>query len=132
MKDQQPLIHTVSASAAARINAAEAKKQSIYCLSGLLFVFSISWLLLYLELNILIEITAALAVTLAGFVSDSKASTADNTVKPPVCETLIPAVKPLTLSESWDLLWSDEFNGAEINKKKREHIEDCWLSGDNE
>ncbi|WP_019616539.1 hypothetical protein [Psychromonas ossibalaenae] len=121
----------VPASSATRIKASRTKNQSIHFLIVCLSTSAVSWFLYCLGFNIVIEIAAAaLVTTLAGFTSDSKDSTTDKALdKKPPAKALIPTVEALTLSESWDLLWSDEFDCCEINKKKCEHIEDCWLNG---
>ncbi|WP_369434636.1 glycoside hydrolase family 16 protein [Psychromonas sp. MME1] len=76
----------------------------------------------------------ALAVTLAGCASsDNKANTEDNVLeKTSTPKALVLTAAPLKPSEKWDLLWSDEFDGDEIDKKKWEFVADCWGGGNNE
>lgn len=75
----------------------------------------------------------ALAVMLTGCASDSKITTADNVLeKTSAPKALILTAEPVTPSDKWQLLWSDEFDGSEIDAKKWERVEDCWGGGNNE
>jgi len=76
---------------------------------------------------------AALAIILAGCASDTKTATADDALeKTSTPKALVLNAAPIEPSDKWDLLWSDEFEGTEIDKKKWQLFEDCWGGGNNE
>jgi len=80
------------------------------------------------------KITAvALAISLAGCASDSKVATADNALeKTSTPKALMLTADPVPPTDKWQLLWSDEFDGDKIDKKKWEQVKDCWGGGNNE
>ena len=80
------------------------------------------------------KITAvALAISLAGCASDSKVATADDALeKTSTPKALVLTAEAVTPTDKWKLLWSDEFDGSEIDKKKWERVKDCWGGGNNE
>ena len=43
-----------------------------------------------------------------------------------------PAAAPMPESTRWVLVWSDEFDGAELNRDKWEHEVNCWGGGNDE
>lgn len=74
-----------------------------------------------------------LAILLAGCASDSKVATADNTLeKNSSPKALILTAEPITPSDKWELIWSDEFDGDSIDNKKWSFEENCWGGGNNE
>jgi beta-glucanase (GH16 family) len=73
------------------------------------------------------------ALMLAGCASDGTVATADDALeKTSTPKALVLTAPPIIPSAKWKLLWSDEFDGSEIDKKKWERIEDCWGGGNNE
>lgn len=40
--------------------------------------------------------------------------------------------KPTTPSAKWQLVWADEFDGSEINKRNWSLEQNCWGGGNNE
>ena len=77
--------------------------------------------------------TVAMAITLAGCASDGNVAKEDNVLLTDSKEkALVLTAEPVTPSGKWKLLWSDEFDGTEIDKKKWKFIEDCWGGGNNE
>ncbi|WP_415231746.1 glycoside hydrolase family 16 protein [Psychromonas sp.] len=73
----------------------------------------------------------ALAVALVGCSSTAKDVAGDATL----VQTKKPVVltdAPVTPSDKWKLLWSDEFDGDSIDKRKWGFEENCWGGGNNE
>ena len=74
-----------------------------------------------------------LALTLVGCASDSDmATTVDPLEKTSVPKAIVLTADPITPSPQWKLIWSDEFNGDEIDKRKWSFEENCWGGGNNE
>jgi beta-glucanase (GH16 family) len=74
-----------------------------------------------------------LAVTLSGCASDSQVANSDEALlKTSGPRALQLTADPITPSNKWKLIWNDEFDGDEINKRKWSHEENCWGGGNNE
>ena len=78
------------------------------------------------------KITAiALAVTLAGCSSTATDATGDTTLVQTKKPVLLSAA-PVMPNTTWKLIWSDEFDGDSIDKRKWGFEENCWGGGNNE
>ena len=84
--------------------------------------------------NSILKMSAvALAVALAGCASDSNVSSDDNVLeKTSGPRALELTAAPITPSDKWKLIWSDEFDGDSIDMKKWSFEENCWGGGNNE
>ena len=87
-----------------------------------------------ISINSTFKISAtALAVLLSGCASDSNMANTDSVLeKTSTPKALVLTAEPITPSEKWDLIWSDEFDGSEIDMKKWSYEENCWGGGNNE
>lgn len=75
----------------------------------------------------------ALAVSLAGCSSTAKDVTGEgDTTLVQTKKPVVLADAPVTPSEKWKLVWSDEFDGKSIDKRKWGLEENCWGGGNNE
>ncbi|MEH6453617.1 MAG: glycoside hydrolase family 16 protein [Psychromonas sp.] len=73
----------------------------------------------------------ALAITLAGCSASPTNETGDTTLVQ-TKKAIVLSEQAIEPSDKWQLIWSDEFEGDSIDKRKWGFEENCWGGGNNE